>query len=173
MKFFHKGPLNSTSAPGSATILRKLHEAIVCNWTCAEANNPPQLEETWCGNNRCLWATCKQDALEWDEGLVCSQTLQWKRWSQHEQENGLVNNLTPAWIHDYIPAVGVDEGKNTMLASQCLNSTNLQKALCHVIILWCDDVISLLLGWACASPRLVLLHCACVYVCLLAWGHIL
>ena len=64
-------------------------------------------------------------------------TLQWKRWSEHEREKGLVNNS--AQIHGCIPAISVDERKNAMSANQSPNSTNLQEALCHdVIVLGCD-----------------------------------
>lgn len=53
--------------------------------------------------------------------------------------NGLVNSSTPGWVHACIPAISVDERKNAMSANQSLNSTNLQEALCHdVIVLGCD-----------------------------------
>ena len=62
-----------------------------------------------------------------------------ERWSECEGEKCLVNNSTLAQIHGCIPAISVDERKNAMSANQSLNSTNLQEALCHdVIVLGCD-----------------------------------
>ena len=37
-------------------------------------------------------------------------------------------------MHDYIPAIIVDEGKNAVLANQSSSSTNVKEVLCHDVI---------------------------------------
>ena len=62
-----------------------------------------------------------------------------ERQNEHEREKGQVNNLILAQSHGCIPVNSADEENNAVLANQSSNSTNLQEALCHdVIVLYCD-----------------------------------